>query len=194
MASRSLTSPSWTRRSFLGVGAAAAAAALMPARAAAATREAAGRPERVLSFFNTHTGERLTTAYCCGGAYQPEALQQINAPAARLPGQRDQADRSRPAGSPARAARHARHRSAVPRDLGLPLAADQRDAAGARRRRFRRRVAAACTWSARRSTFACPAWSSNNLRDSARSLKLGGVGFYPSSNFVHVDTGRVRFW
>ena len=26
------------------------------------------------------------------------------------------------------------------------------------------------------------------------SLKGGGVGFYPSSNFVHVDTGRVRYW
>ena len=34
----------------------------------------------------------------------------------------------------------------------------------------------------------------DNLRAAARSLKLGGVGYYPSSNFVHVDTGRVRFW
>jgi uncharacterized protein YcbK (DUF882 family) len=25
-------------------------------------------------------------------------------------------------------------------------------------------------------------------------LKLGGVGYYPSSDFVHVDTGRVRYW
>ena len=30
-----------------------------------------------------------------------------------------------------------------------------------------------------------------HLRDAAASLKLGGVGFYPSSDFVHVDTGRV---
>jgi uncharacterized protein YcbK (DUF882 family) len=34
----------------------------------------------------------------------------------------------------------------------------------------------------------------DHLRGAARSLKLGGVGYYPSSNFVHVDTGRVRFW
>jgi uncharacterized protein YcbK (DUF882 family) len=34
----------------------------------------------------------------------------------------------------------------------------------------------------------------DHLRSAARSLKLGGVGFYPASNFVHVDTGRVRFW
>ena len=32
------------------------------------------------------------------------------------------------------------------------------------------------------------------LRDAARSLRAGGVGFYPASNFIHVDTGRVRFW
>jgi uncharacterized protein YcbK (DUF882 family) len=33
-----------------------------------------------------------------------------------------------------------------------------------------------------------------SLRDAARSLRLGGVGFYPASGFVHVDTGRVRYW
>lgn len=32
------------------------------------------------------------------------------------------------------------------------------------------------------------------LHNTARSLKLGGVGYYPGSNFVHVDTGRVRYW
>jgi uncharacterized protein YcbK (DUF882 family) len=32
------------------------------------------------------------------------------------------------------------------------------------------------------------------LRDTARNLKLGGVGYYPGSDFVHVDTGRVRYW
>jgi uncharacterized protein YcbK (DUF882 family) len=32
------------------------------------------------------------------------------------------------------------------------------------------------------------------LRDVALMARRGGVGFYPSSNFVHVDTGRVRTW
>ena len=32
------------------------------------------------------------------------------------------------------------------------------------------------------------------LRDAAKSLKCGGVGYYSRSNFVHVDTGRVRYW
>lgn len=34
----------------------------------------------------------------------------------------------------------------------------------------------------------------SQLRDIALDLKLGGVGFYEKSDFVHVDTGRVRRW
>lgn len=33
-----------------------------------------------------------------------------------------------------------------------------------------------------------------DLRDAAQSLSGGGVGFYKTENFVHVDTGRVRHW
>ena len=32
------------------------------------------------------------------------------------------------------------------------------------------------------------------LRDAALKAGRGGVGYYPGSNFVHVDTGRVRTW
>jgi uncharacterized protein YcbK (DUF882 family) len=32
------------------------------------------------------------------------------------------------------------------------------------------------------------------LRRTAISLGRGGVGYYPDSGFVHVDTGRVRAW
>lgn len=32
------------------------------------------------------------------------------------------------------------------------------------------------------------------VRDAAKALGAGGVGFYPDSNFVHVDVGRVRHW
>lgn len=34
----------------------------------------------------------------------------------------------------------------------------------------------------------------STVRDAALSLKAGGVGYYPSSNFVHIDTGTVRSW
>ena len=32
------------------------------------------------------------------------------------------------------------------------------------------------------------------LRDAAVSLQAGGVGFYPQTQFVHIDTGGVRRW
>ena len=32
------------------------------------------------------------------------------------------------------------------------------------------------------------------MRDTALSYQAGGVGYYPGSNFIHVDTGRVRQW
>jgi uncharacterized protein YcbK (DUF882 family) len=32
------------------------------------------------------------------------------------------------------------------------------------------------------------------LRDTAINLQLGGVGYYKNSDFVHVDSGRVRTW
>jgi len=34
----------------------------------------------------------------------------------------------------------------------------------------------------------------DELRDAALSLRAGGVGYYASSRFVHLDNGRVRNW
>lgn len=34
----------------------------------------------------------------------------------------------------------------------------------------------------------------STLRDAAIELRRGGVGYYPQSGFIHVDTGPVRFW
>ena len=33
-----------------------------------------------------------------------------------------------------------------------------------------------------------------DLRRAGLMLKGGGVGYYPESNFVHLDVGRVRTW
>jgi|TARA_B110000116_G_scaffold228425_1_gene209783 uncharacterized protein YcbK (DUF882 family) len=39
-----------------------------------------------------------------------------------------------------------------------------------------------------------PGYSVKDLFKSASHLQAGGVGKYPHSSFVHVDTGRVRYW
>ncbi|MEY8710820.1 hypothetical protein A9B99_13235 [Mangrovibacter phragmitis] len=36
--------------------------------------------------------------------------------------------------------------------------------------------------------------SLSNVRKAALSMRAGGVGYYPRSNFVHIDTGPVRHW
>jgi uncharacterized protein YcbK (DUF882 family) len=39
-----------------------------------------------------------------------------------------------------------------------------------------------------------PGVATSRLRDAALALHRGGVGYYPKSEFVHVDVGRVRRW
>lgn len=180
------------RRHFLGVAAGLAAAAAVPSRLSAAPAPTK-LPERVLSFFNTHTGERLRTAYCCGGVYQPDALKDIN-----------------------HILRDFRVNVVKPIDpklldllheLGGTLETDVpfHIISGYRSphtNSLLRERGGAGTGVATRSLhmdgkaidIRVPGVKLDHLRGAARSLKLGGVGFYPSSNFVHVDTGRVRYW
>jgi uncharacterized protein YcbK (DUF882 family) len=39
-----------------------------------------------------------------------------------------------------------------------------------------------------------PGLKTSKLRDIALALGRGGVGYYPGSDFIHVDVGRVRRW
>ena len=185
-----------SRRSFLSLGAVAAAGALVPARAFAAAAPAAARGlalERELSFFHTHTGERLLTAYCAGGEYVAPALKDVN-----------------------HLLRDFRVNQVKPIDPGLldllfelngVLGTDQpfHVISGYRSPETNARLqerggaqSGVATHSLHMDGKAIdirvPGIKLAHLRDSAKSLKRGGVGFYPGSDFVHVDTGRVRYW
>lgn len=39
-----------------------------------------------------------------------------------------------------------------------------------------------------------PRYRTSALRKAAMRLRMGGVGYYPKSRFIHIDTGKVRFW
>ncbi|WP_189388679.1 DUF882 domain-containing protein [Bacterioplanes sanyensis] len=39
-----------------------------------------------------------------------------------------------------------------------------------------------------------PGVSHRHLHKAALAMQAGGVGYYPSDGFVHIDTGRVRRW
>jgi uncharacterized protein YcbK (DUF882 family) len=182
------------RRSFLGFGAAAAAAALVPSRAQAAVSPAGVKaPERILSFFNTHTGERVKTAYCTGGQYHADALREFD-----------------------HILRDFRVNEIKPIDrrvfdllheLGGTLETDQpfHIISGYRSphtNALLRGRGGSTPGVASRSLhmvgqaidIRVPGVKLQHLRNAAKSLKIGGVGFYPDLNFVHVDVGRVRYW
>ena len=184
----------FNRRSFLGYSAAAAATALVPGRAQAATAASpGGRRERTLSLFHTHTGERLRVAYCCDGIYQPEAMTELN--------------------HLLRDFRVNEEKDIDPRlfdllfELGGTLETDQpyhiisgyrapqTNAMLRERGGSHSGVASGSLHMVGKAIdIRVPGVKLAHLREAAASLKLGGVGFYPSSNFVHVDTGRVRYW
>ena len=183
------------RRAFLGIGAAAAAATLVPSRAHAATRAATGfkAPERILSFFNTHTGERLKAAYCTGGSYQPDALRDLNYILRDF-----RANEIKPIDP---------RLFDLLNELGGTLETDQpfHIISGYRSphtNEMLRERGGAVTGVASHSLhmvgqaidIRVPGVQLQNLRNAAKSLKIGGVGFYPDLNFVHVDVGRVRYW
>jgi hypothetical protein len=42
--------------------------------------------------------------------------------------------------------------------------------------------------------FRLPGVPTARLRDWARRLRMGGVGYYEGDGFVHVDTGPIRYW
>lgn len=42
--------------------------------------------------------------------------------------------------------------------------------------------------------FRIPGVGLKTVRQTALDLKSGGVGFYPASGFVHIDSGRARCW
>ena len=180
------------RRSFLGLGAVAAAAALSPVRVQAAT-PARKAPVRSLSFFNTHTGERLKTTYCCDGKYEPQALKQINHIL------RDwRVNQVKPIDPKLLDLLHELS-GTLEVDVPFHIISGYRSPTT---NASLRSQGGAHTGVASQSLhmigkaidIRLPGVKLDHLRGAARSLKLGGVGYYPSSNFVHVDTGRVRFW
>ncbi len=42
--------------------------------------------------------------------------------------------------------------------------------------------------------FYIPGLDLNHVQKTARKLVMGGVGYYPNSGFVHIDTGPPRSW
>jgi len=174
------------RRHFLKAGIGICTMLSLPSVSAAAMDIG----ERKLAFLNLHTGERIRSTYWAEGNYIPEELQAIENLL------RD-------------------HRTgelhAIDTDL-LDLLQLLHDQIGARQEfhiisayrspktnamlasRNNGVVKKSLHMQGKAIDIRLPEYSLSNLRNVALSLKSGGVGYYPKSNFIHLDTGRVRFW
>jgi uncharacterized protein YcbK (DUF882 family) len=172
------------RRYFL---AAAGASLFVPRPALAKAADA-----RLLSFENIHTGEKLKVEYWVQGQYLPDALAQVNhllrdfrsgdvhpiAPQLLdlVSSLRVRLETSEPISvisgyrSPATNAMlrgEHEHSGVASKSLHMQgMAIDLRIAG--------RSLAA--------------------VHNAALAQRIGGVGYYPQSDFVHVDVGRVRTW
>jgi uncharacterized protein YcbK (DUF882 family) len=186
------SSPLLGRRRLLGLGFAAAATSLMVpslfARGAFASTGASG--DRTLSFYNTHTDEKLTATYLRGSSFDKGALKDIN-----------------------HILRDFRSGDVHPIDLKLlDLLTELHQKTGSKKPfqiisgyrspKTNKMLNAESSGVAKRSMhldgkaidIRLADVPLHTLRATAVAMKVGGVGMYTVSNFVHVDTGRVRYW
>ena len=177
---------STSRRDFLRVGTGIAAAIMLPGGIA----RAASHTERTLSFYNTHTGEKLSTCYWAEGKYVAEGVRDINNIL------RD-------------------HRTGDVYDMDqslldllylLQTRVENKQTfqiiSGYRSPKTNAMLSGKSNGVAKRSyhmqgkaiDIRLNGCDLKQLHKAALSLKAGGVGYYPSSDFIHVDVGRVRRW
>jgi uncharacterized protein YcbK (DUF882 family) len=174
-----------TRRRFITAAATGAAWLATPGwlRAAASTT-------RSLAFAHTHTGERLSVEYFSGGRYLTDALDAVNHFLRDFrTGDVHPIDRTLLDVLQALAASTGTSRSFE------VISGYRSPATNQQLRRASEGVAAhSLHMEGRAIDVRLADVELAALRKAALNLRAGGVGYYPASNFVHVDTGRVRRW
>ena len=176
-----------TRRTFLQGIAVAGATLVAPAAMAKVLQSG----ERRLSLYNLHTGERLTTAYWADGVYLKDELAAINHLL------RDH--RSGDVSSIDHKLLDRLH--SLQQQLGhngtYQVISGYRSAASnAKLQRVSNGGVAkrSLHMQGRAIDIRLPGVELKHLRQVALNQKAGGVGYYEKSNFIHLDTGRTRFW
>jgi uncharacterized protein YcbK (DUF882 family) len=168
----------------------AAVAAILPWTRRLAAAPAATEEARSLAFRNLHTDETVDVVYWADGRLEPDGLREI-----------DWVLRDFRTGEARPIDRRLldllwRLRSTLDTEEPYEVISGYRSAAtNAMLRRAGRGVARGSLHvQAKAIDIRIPETPLTALRDAARALRLGGVGYYPGSGFVHVDVGRVRVW
>jgi uncharacterized protein YcbK (DUF882 family) len=174
------------RRSFLKRSALLASVLGVPALARAGVVPA----ERTLRMYNTHTGESLRSVFWADGKFIPDAMNDIN-----------------------KLLRDHRNNQIAPIDPALLLLLDQVSSqvgsasvlhiiSGYRSAASNQLLADTTSGVATHSLHLegkaidvrIPGRDLASLHKAALRAGGGGVGYYPDSQFVHMDTGRLRHW
>ncbi len=150
----------------------------------------AGTGKRSLSLYHTHTNEYLDITYARSGFYDPLALEQVN--------------------QYLRDFRTGEKHSIDPGVLDILWRIQQKMGcngtfaviSGFRSPKTNLALRGKSNGVAKRSLhmkgqaidIRLTGQKTRAVRDCALALKSGGVGYYAKSDFVHVDTGRVRTW
>lgn len=178
-----------SRRVFLAAGLATTVACFLPFKAFAAVSKVFFA-ERALSFYNIHTGENLKTVYWTRGTYVSQALADINYILRdyRTGGVKeidtDLLDLL--------FALHQKLESTAPFNIisgyRSPGTNSLLHITG------KGVVNNSLHIHGKAIDIRLPGHELKVLRRAVVDLQRGGVGYYPSSDFVHVDVGRIRYW
>ena len=177
------------RRDFLKLGAVVTGVVINPFSALAAI---APRPNHLkkLSFYNTHTHERLNICYYRNGEVDAKALSKINYIL------RDH--RSREVKAIDIQLLDMLHALSFKTKPQAPFHVISGYRSPATNNKLRKKSTGVASKSlhmyGKAIDIRIPGYSTRQLRNVARKMKTGGVGYYAKSDFVHIDTGRVRYW
>lgn len=171
-----------SRRRLLAASGAAASFVIVPVLAAT--------DERSLAFYHTHTRESLRVTYTSNGGYIPQALEEINHFLRDF--RTDDVQRIDPR---LLDALHALRARAGGKGTYEIISAYRSPRTNEMLRNSSNGVAErSLHMEGKAIDVRLRGMRVARLREEALALRVGGVGYYPESQFVHVDTGRVRYW
>ena len=177
------------RRDFLKLGAVAAGALINPFSALAAN-DPGPNLFKNLAFYNTHTHERLNICYYRNGKLDAKGLSKINYIL------RDH--RSREVKAIDIRLLDMLHALSLKTKPQAPFHVISGYRSPSTNNKLRKKSTGVASKSlhmyGKAIDIRIPGYSTRQLRNVARKMKTGGVGYYPKSDFVHIDTGRVRYW
>ncbi len=189
------SAPSESRRKFLGFGALAAgslaaSSIIHPAAAAIVRGDERFDGARKITFRNSHTGEMFSGVYRVGDKYLPDAFERINVVLRDF--RSNELFPIDPRAIDIIYSVHQLTQRAEPYEI---LSGYRCPKTNAGLRKHGEGVAKnSLHMTGQAIDLRLPGYHTKQIRDLAISLKAGGVGYYPSSDFVHMDTGDVRVW